>query len=529
MTAPAPTADGARLVAVAAWDAAGLRGAVILLAAVAARLPFWRLRLATVARSLQEGEVWSGPAAQHAAAAALQLSTVAAAVDGALSESLSGFERVATEAAAAQELAAAALRAGSSTGLAGALDAHARRADLLGRLAPGAQDPRPDPGAALALAALEHATAASTAAAAAAEPVTGFGGLDAWAAVSFGELAAATGFVGPVLPAPFPLLRGLAEVTAWWAALSLAAQLAVVRAHPAAVGALDGVPAWARDRANRLVLARALGDPATPPRAAFVAGVVSRRIAAEEDRGQQVQLHLLDLQGDHVVLALGDLDTADAVAVLVPGVGNSPGDDLGDLSRTATDVAAATRAAAPGLAVATAVWLGYRPPGVPGMALRTAATTGGAALAAGLAGLSAARAATGSPPPRTTVLAHSYGTVVVDEAADAPGRLAADAVVLLGSPGMEDDARALEVPEVFDADAPADPVAALGYFGTGTGADSFGSTALPVQLSMGHSDYYDSSRPTLGAIGEVVAGVRTTEERLDTGPGTGRPVRRSMQ
>jgi hypothetical protein len=316
---------------------------------------------------------------------------------------------------------------------------------------------------------------------------------------------------GPVLLPDVPVLGDPAEVTAWWAALSLGAQLAMVRSYPEAVGTLDGLPAWVRDRANRLVLARALGDPATPPAAAFVAAVVARRIAAEEDRGQQVQLHLLDLAGDRVVLALGDLDTADAVAVLVPGVGNSPGDDLGRLTRDAADVAAAARAAAPGRAVATAVWLGYRPPGFPGMALRTAARNGGSALAAGLAGLSTARAVTGEPPPRTTVVAHSYGTVVADEAADEAGRLAADAVVLLGSPGMEDDAHALEAPEVFDAAALADPVAAFWYFGSGTNAQAFGSTALPVERSMGHSDYYDHDRPTLAAIGEVVAGVRTTE------------------
>jgi hypothetical protein len=306
-----------------------------------------------------------------------------------------------------------------------------------------------------------------------------------------------------------PAHDGPAAVAAWWAGLSLPAQLAVLRSAPAAVGALDGLPAWARDRANRLVLAGTLRSPTTPPYAAFVAGVVGRRIATEEAAGRVVQLHLLDLAGDRLVLALGDLDTADAVAVLVPGMGNSPGDDLGELSRDAADVAAATRVAAPGLAVATVVWLGYRPPGITGMGLRTAARRGASTLAAGLAGLSAARAVTGDPLPRTTVLAHSYGTVVVDEAADRPGRLAADAVVLLGSPGMEDDARSLEAREVFDAEAPADPVAGLRYFGRRTGAAGYGSTALPVELSMGHSDYYDTDRPTLAAIGEVVAGVRT--------------------
>jgi hypothetical protein len=261
-----------------------------------------------------------------------------------------------------------------------------------------------------------------------------------------------------------------------------------------------------------LLLARVLADPVTPPFPAFVAGVVSRRIAALEAAGEQVQLHLLDLAGDRVVLGLGDLDTAEAVALLVPGMGNSPGDDLGRLTAAATDVGAAARAATPGIAVATAVWLGYRPPGIgPGMVLRTAAVRGGAALAGALDGLAAARAAAGTPPARTTVLAHSYGTLVLDEAADAPGPLAADAVVLLGSPGMEDDAASLEVPAVFDAGGNDDLISMLGWFGRGPGEEEYGSTGLPEDPSTGHSDYYDPDRPTLAAIGEVVAGVRTAD------------------
>jgi hypothetical protein len=107
------------------------------------------------------------------------------------------------------------------------------------------------------------------------------------------------------------------------------------------------------------------------------------------------------------------------------------------------------------------------------------------------------------------VVAHSYGTVVVDEAADVPGRLAADAVVLLGSPGMEDDAASLEVPAVFDAAGDDDLIGMLGWFGHSTGEKAYGSTGLPEDPSTGHSDYYDRHRPTLPAIGQVVAGGRT--------------------
>jgi hypothetical protein len=289
--------------------------------------------------------------------------------------------------------------------------------------------------------------------------------------------------------------------------LSEAQQGAVISVSPAVIGTLDGVPAWARDRANRLLLDRALRDPRTPEAAAVTAGVVARRIAREEAAGQDVQLQLLDLAGDRVVLALGDLDTADTVAVLVPGVGNSPEDDLGALVGNARHVGAAARAADPGATQATVVWLGYRPPAnLWEGSTRFPALRWGPVLADSLAGLAAARTATATGRARTTVVAHSYGTVVLDEAADMPGRLAADAVVLLGSPGMEADAASLEAPQVFDAVSPGDPIPHLRWFIHGTDDLRFGSTALPVTPAMGHSDYLDPDFPTLAAVGQVVAG-----------------------
>jgi hypothetical protein len=159
--------------------------------------------------------------------------------------------------------------------------------------------------------------------------------------------------------------------------------------------------------------------------------------------------------------------------------------------------------------VATVVWLGYRTPQtLHAMTGRTASIEGGRALSEALDGLSAARTAAGGPLPRTTVLAHSYGTVVVDEAADRPGRLATDAVVLLGSPGMSDDAAALEAPQVYDAGTAGDPISWSGWFGIPAGAPAFGSTGLPTDTWAGHSDYYEEDGPTLEAIGEVVAGTR---------------------
>jgi hypothetical protein len=160
--------------------------------------------------------------------------------------------------------------------------------------------------------------------------------------------------------------------------------------------------------------------------------------------------------------------------------------------------------------VATVAWLGYRTPGLPNMALPRASRRGGPALDRALDGLAAARAAPGAGPvPRTTVVAHSYGTVVAGQAVRAPGRLAADALVLLGSPGLAGGgAEDLEVGEVHGAWSAADPVSWLQWFGDTPSDPSFGDDPLPTELTEGHTDYYDADRPTLAAIGEVVAGVR---------------------
>jgi hypothetical protein len=504
----------ASLLAAAAWDVPRLRSAVATLTEVSERLLTWRARLEGLGRELGSGSSWSGTAADRAVAAVTELAVVTWAVDSALSRSLDAYRRLLAEATEAQELAEVAVAAGAtSADLDPALSGYERLAATMTELVPGVAPPSAVHGLAAAFAALEHADAARTAARDTGEGLSGIGIDDAFAPADFWALLAHVPTVGPAVPPDVPEGLRPEDVAAWWAALPVSAQWAAIRSSSAAVGALDGVPAWARDSANRLLLDRALTNRGLPPGQAATARVVAARIAAEEATGRQVQLHLLDLAGDRVALALGDLDTAEAVALLIPGIFNTPGDDLNGLAADASDVAAATRAAAPTTAVATMVWLGYRTPSHPGAAVsRISARRGGPALASALEGLAAARHAVSTGAARTTVVAHSYGTLVVDEAADEPGTLEADAVVLLGSPGMEDDAASLEAPAVFDAANLADFIS----WGTPIGhqrtwQDGYGSTALPTEAFMGHSSYFDADRPTLAAMGEVVAGTRGPE------------------
>lgn len=471
-------------------------------------------------RQLAAAECWSGPAGTAAAGALLAVSTVSSGVQAALEESARDLGGLVAAADEAQELAAAALATaaagGGSPDVGGDPVVVPRPGGALEDADPWAYGQAGQAASPRAGWLADHAFAAADRALArallAGAPLSGLGVRRD--GVAFADLAARLAPVGPVLPPPVPRSQprpGPGHVAAWWAALTAAQQAAAVGAYPAAVGALDGLPAWARDQANRLLLGRALAElPAGGERQRMVTAVAAE-IVRQEDAGHVVQLLQFAPDEGLVSLALGDLDTAAAVAVLVPGILTSPDDDLPGLVGDAADVAAAARAAAPGLAVAAVAWLGYRTPATllsaPSSQL---AQRGGPALDRTLDGWAVARATPGAPPPaRTTVLAHSYGSLVASRAAQAPGPIAADALVLLGSPGTEAlTAADLEGDEVHGAWSPADPVSWSGWFGRGPASPGFGDTRLPTEATQGHTQYYDQDRPTLAAIGEVVAGTQ---------------------
>ncbi|TFV64112.1 hypothetical protein E4P41_02380 [Geodermatophilus sp. DF01-2] len=498
------------LTAVASWDIPLLRGAVWTLDAVADRLPAWRARMEAVGRSLGDADCWYGPAAQSAGAALVEVSTVATAVTAALAESLEHAQRLLAEGEAAQELAEQALATAAAVPV--VLDGAGR---LAGPLPVGpvtgvhagdtADALRAEGFATDAMAAGQRAALAATEAA---NALTGLGVGGALAPATFEDLSWLVAVAGSTVFLPCPPTGGdPAAVAGWWATLSTAQRNGAIRADPSRVGGLEGLPAWARDQANRLTLGRVLADESAPGRAVAVS--VAAEIGSEEAEGQEAQLYQFQPEEGLVAVAVGDLDTADHVALLVPGTGNDPVEDLDDLMGDAAAVGDAARAAAPTAAVATIAWMGYRPPSN----LATAPSPhhswpGGRALDATLDGLASARVGTPGGRPHTTLIGHSYGTLVIDRAADERGRLAAHDVVLLGSPGMDNRASELEVERVYEASAPADPITWGEFHGEQTWEDSFGAIELPTDPVMMHWEYYDEWFPTRAAIGEVVAGVR---------------------
>jgi hypothetical protein len=206
---------------------------------------------------------------------------------------------------------------------------------------------------------------------------------------------------------------------------------------PEAIGHGDGVPFAARDHANRILLRRhihrleARADELSVADRRLLIDLRSWRDAAD------LQVVKLDAARGRVVLARGDLDTASHVAAIVPGAGLT----IHGISRRHEawmhhlhDAMAARLAASdqPGVP-ATVLWLDYDSPArlVPSAVRRGAATDAARRLPGFLDGVAGGR------PRLVTVLGHSYGSVVVGRSlADHPGRLAADQLVALGSPGL---------------------------------------------------------------------------------------------
>ncbi|WP_144127299.1 alpha/beta hydrolase [Catellatospora sichuanensis] len=229
---------------------------------------------------------------------------------------------------------------------------------------------------------------------------------------------------------------------------------------------------------------------------------------------------LFDPSGDgFAVEILGDLSTADRVAVLVPGVGTNLADfdrGLGGVARRAPAVQARQLSAelqrrSPHARVAVVAWLGYDPPNGWGLdvATESRAAAGAAALTRFVGRLVHER-----PAPAITLIGHSYGSTVLGLAASKLPAQVGD-LVAIGSPGMGHDhvgdlgtgARvwAAEAATDWIRRVPGVRVLGLGH-GTRPGTVGFGARLLPTGGVRGHDGYLESGSATLTALAEVVLG-----------------------
>jgi pimeloyl-ACP methyl ester carboxylesterase len=222
------------------------------------------------------------------------------------------------------------------------------------------------------------------------------------------------------------------------------------------------------------------------------------------DSGGDILLYRPQLQ--HYAVLFGDIETAEHVAVFVPGVGDGTNlcDDWIPEARNLFEAAPST---------AVVLWKGYDNPAdilvaaADSIECNEDLLTAAGDLTAFVEWLEL------DPKQSLTVVAHSFGSMVVG-AALADCDLHVTDVVVAGSPGMTVDELArlhLDQSHFFSEQAPGDAVAELGVFGASPSAPTFGGTRMSTNAPdhptvESHSGYFEPESEALENIADVVTG-----------------------
>lgn len=361
---------------------------------------------------------------------------------------------------------------------------------------------------------------------------------------------------------------GPKDVAAWWDTLTETDRALLMACVPAVVGATDGIPAMARDHANRTVLAadkqrieseiarleeelrnaeagteshdrlsqelaKCRGDLA-------VIRSVEKTIGPAPVRGTDWDIDwsnkandnyrsllVWDLNGDGQPLAavgVGNVGGADHVGIFTPGNGTTV---QGDLDRYTTDMQNLAKAArdATDDSVAMVAWLGYEAPQLefpnnPDLSLLTAgrAQVGAVSLASFSNGIHHSH--TGDP--HLTLVGHSYGSTTSGIAAE-NGLSRADDLVVFGSPGVGFGEKVMGDDHVYALEAEGDLITAIPHIRVGSsflfstpfeplGEASSRYTTLETGAAgglkgvSGHSEYLDENTTSQRNIAQVIAG-----------------------
>jgi hypothetical protein len=324
-------------------------------------------------------------------------------------------------------------------------------------------------------------------------------------------------------------------VHAWWVGLTEAQRQALIAAAPRAIGNLDGIPAAARDAANRVSLGRDLAQLEAYDAAGDLSGheqdLLRNARAAHgaveriEDGVDPVtgdpieaQVYLYDpgaFDGDGAVaISAGDLDTADNTSVVVPGFGTD-GASAGYQAERAIRLYEASRSLETTETNATLFYIGYdAPDNLPtdgldavGVITEDMAEAGGERVADTLDGLRAMRP---DDPTHLTAIGHSYGSTTLGHAAHDEG-VPVDDIVVVGSPGLGGDTDSasdlgIDPDHVYAGANSRDPVTYLGNHGS-FNLETFGGLGLgddPAEDDFGANRFEaeDPSRPGYPDFGQ---------------------------
>ncbi|WP_051055306.1 MULTISPECIES: alpha/beta hydrolase [Kitasatospora] len=313
------------------------------------------------------------------------------------------------------------------------------------------------------------------------------------------------------------------QVNAWWKGLPPEEQQRLLQNHPQQIGNLDGIPSPVRDQANRANLDRTISQlenrgqlSAAEQEQLTGFRAIKQRVASEDEAHRkmpesnpQPYLLAIDTVGQgRAAISFGNPDTATDVVSYVPGLGTKIGGAGGGDADRAKDLWTASKAADPSKDVASITWIGYDAPQLEGATLDSLAVAGteraergGASYQTFVQGL---RATHEGEPAHMTALGHSYGSFTVGQAAQRPGGLPVDDIILVGSPGtgaQRADQLGIDPKHVWVGAAENDPVTHLpsgaestgmgvgGYIGAAAGA-GFGPLGLITGAVVGGGGGY---------------------------------------
>ena len=362
------------------------------------------------------------------------------------------------------------------------------------------------------------------------------------------------------------------EVSVWWALLSETEREALINKDPEKYGNLDGIDMASRAKANELVLlgpkdasgqhvpgAGLLGQAERDLAEAEAAMVgATSNLAALDLKRKQAQNRVDDLRalrdqmqvdgvtlvslqpgkpGENVLaaLAIGDVDNAEHVATMVPGMTTNCRDSAAlNLGYAYNLREAAVKAGADKNNVATIAWLGYdAPPALPDLSVASTAQAeaGADPLRKFATGIHSWRSERGMDVHQS-IIPHSYGSTTAGIAMRSIGKDVVDDFAYTGSPGAgvasvgtlgvdKDHVWVSAVPHHdavqgigTDGDFGLDPktLKGIGHLsGDASGAKGYSTYSLnPVA---NHSSYFVAPEPgkenhALNDLGEVIADVK---------------------
>ncbi|MEV7022547.1 alpha/beta hydrolase [Kitasatospora sp. NPDC093558] len=291
------------------------------------------------------------------------------------------------------------------------------------------------------------------------------------------------------------------SVKQWWTSLTDTERQNFITTHPDQIGNLDGVPAIARDEANRLNLTHLVDQYEHKPNLSDddkrkLDGFRAIQMKLDQAKSKIPPAFLIGVSDEgqgRGILSWGNPDTAQNVSAYVPGLGTTLSAVGGKDADRARNVWQATHNADPSASVASIVWLGYDPPlgsRTPEVMGTPRAEKGAAAYDKFLNGL---RATHDGPPAHLVALGHSYGSLTVGLAAQLPGGTGANDVILVGSPGTEAQKASQlhgDPHHVWVGDAENDPVSHL-------------PSPPRVQYDLGAANIGTS---TVGVLGTIAGG-----------------------